>query len=385
MRKISAKQLRKEIIDNIEKCENIEVIHENLKAKGKTIEDFKKEHQQEGAFTDEDGIMAMTIALYLGITLSIISSSNNKINPFTVYNKGKPYNFYIFYDERAPGHFQSLKHPEIKKAPTNRYSLGDSSDNANDLEEVPNPKPHEIKKIQESISCDKCNKSFHNIKQLTHHHMRFDTLQCVFCHKEISNDHEFRMHEEEHQDTGKNYKCDLCEKKYKSAPEARLHAYCHNHYEILKQIKKFEGNLDKQMMDVPPDIIGQAKNEFILKQKNDREKRIQHEISLKQAAKEAAKKKIKNEEIMNVEEEEIEIKQGVKESLRESKEKEIKAEKEDLEFKRALEESLKKNTEESIKAKKEDLEIKKALEESLRESKEKAKKEQEELKKKKKS
>merc|ERR1712105_44732 len=312
MRKISAKQLRKEVIDNIEKCENIEVIRENLKGNGKTIEDFKKEHQQEGAFTDEDGIMAMTIALYLGITLSIISSSNNKINSFTVYNRGKPYNFYIFYDERAPGHFQSLKHPEIKKAPTNRYSLGDSSDNENDIEEVSNTKEEDIKKIQESISCDKCNKSFHNIKQLTHHHMRFDTLQCVFCHKEISNDHEFRMHEEEHQDTGKNYKCDLCEKKYKSAPEARLHAYCHNHHEILKQIKKIRDQLYNKMMDVSPDVIIQAKNEFILKQKHDREKRIQHEDSLKKAAKEAAKTKkkkhlIKNEEIMNVEEEEIEM------------------------------------------------------------------------------
>merc|ERR1712030_73291 len=193
------------------------------------------------------------------------------------------------------------------------------SDNENDMEEDSNTKEEDIKIIQESISCDKCNKSFHNIKQLTHHHMRFDTLQCVFCHKEISNDHEFRMHEEEHQDTGKNYKCDLCEKKYKSVPDARLHAYCHNHYEILKQIKKFEVNLYNQMMDVSPDIIGQAKNEFILKQKNDREKRIQHEVSLKQAAKEAAKTKIKNEGMMNVEEEGIEIKQAVKESLRESK------------------------------------------------------------------
>jgi len=78
MRKISAKQLRKEVIDNIEKCENSEVIREHLKIKGKTIEDFKKEHQKEGSFTDEDGIMAMTTALYLGITLSIISSTNDK-------------------------------------------------------------------------------------------------------------------------------------------------------------------------------------------------------------------------------------------------------------------------------------------------------------------
>merc|ERR1711984_37026 len=100
------------------------------------------------------------------------------------------------------------------------------------------------------------------------------------------------------------------------------------------------GNLYNQMGDVSPDIIGQAKNEFILKQKHDREKRVQHEDSLKKAAKEAAKTKkekhlIKNEEIMNVEEEEIEMEQAVKESLRESKEEEIKAEKEDLEFKKA--------------------------------------------------
>merc|ERR1712074_523047 len=158
----------------------------------------------------------------------------------------------------------------------------------------------------------------------------------------------------------------ICEKKYKSEPEARLHAYCHNPYEILKQIKKFEVNLYNQMLNVSPDIMAQAKNEFILKQQHDREKRIKHEDSLKKAAKEVAKTR--------------------KEKHLNKREEIINAEKEDLEIKKALEESLKETKEEAIKAEKEALEVEKALEESLRESKEKAMKEiikQEELKKKK--
>merc|ERR1712105_329257 len=94
------------------------------------------------------------------------------------------------------------------------------------------------------------------------------------------------IHEMGHQDTEKNYTCDFCEKKYKSSSDARLHEYCHNRHEILKQIKKIEINLYNQMMDVSPEIIIQAKHEFILKQQNDKKIRIQQEESLKKAAKE---------------------------------------------------------------------------------------------------
>merc|ERR1712105_408989 len=209
---------------------------------GKTIEDFKKEHQKEGSFTDEDGIMAMTTALYLGITLSVISSTNDEKNPVTVYNKGKPYNFYIFHDLRGPGHFQSLKNPEIR-APTNRYSLEGSSDNEDAMKEVSDNEEEDVEQVQESISCDKCDKSFYNIKKLTLHLMRYDKLQCVFCHKESPNEAEFIIHEMGHQDTKKNYTCDFCEKKYKSSSDARLHEYCHNRHEILKQMKKKKDQL----------------------------------------------------------------------------------------------------------------------------------------------
>merc|ERR1712074_245114 len=112
----------------------------------------------------------------------------------------------------------------------------------------------------------------------------------------------------------------ICEKKYKSEPEARLHAYCHNPFEILKQIKRFEINLYNQMLNVSPDIMAQSKNEFILKQQNDREKRIEHEDSLKKAAKEVAKTR--------------------KEKELNEKEENMKAEKEALEVEKAIEESL---------------------------------------------
>merc|ERR1712015_346834 len=131
-------------------------------------------------------------------------------------------------------------------------------------------------------------------------------LQCVFCHKESPNEDEFKLHEREHQNIEKIYKCDLCEKKYKSSSDARLHAYCHNRHEILKQIKKIEINLYNQMMDVSPEIIIQAKNEFILKQQNDKKIRIQQEEFLKKAAKEVKKtrKEKKREERRREEREE---------------------------------------------------------------------------------
>merc|ERR1712105_185890 len=106
--------------------------------------------------------------------------------------------------------------------------------------------------------------------------------------------------------------------------DARLHEYCHNRHEILKQIKK------------------QAKNEFILKQQNDRKIRIQQEEFLKKATKEIRKEKHlnKSEEILNAEKKEID--QAIKEPQKEAKEDDIKTEKEDLNSKMAHEESWKK-------------------------------------------
>merc|ERR1712105_326722 len=141
------------------------------------------------------------------------------------------------------------------------------------------------------------------------------------------------IHEMGHQDTGKNYNCDFCEKKYKSSSDARLHEYFHNRHEILRQIKKIEINLYNQMMDVSPEIIIQAKKEFILKQQNDKKIRIQQEESLKKAAKEVKKTRKekhlnKSEEILNAEKKEID--QAIKEPQKEAKEDDIKTEKEDL-------------------------------------------------------
>merc|ERR1712074_412548 len=249
-------------------------------------------------------------------------------------------------------------------------------------------------------------KSFHNIKQLTLHLMRYDKLQCVFCHKESPNEAEFIIHEMIHQDTKKNYTCDFCEKKYKSSSDARLHEYCHNRHEILKQMKKIEINLYNQMMDVSPEIIMQAKNEFILKQQNDRKIKIQQEESLKKAAKEVKKTRKekhlnKSEEILNAEKKEID--QAIKEPRREAKEDDIKTEKEDLNSKMAHEESwkkdgkskkrrhLNKNTdkkeidlalkesiiEKKIEADEKDPEFKKAIEKSIKEDKKKKKAEEE--------
>ena len=358
MKKISAKQLRKEIIDNMENCKNFEVVNELLKFDGRTIEEFKEEHRQEGTFTDENGIMAITTAMYLGITLRIVTKTNTEERPYTEYNEGKPHTFYIFHDTRGPGHFQSLKPPKIKKSPANRYSLEESSDSEIDMDEVINDKNislenghaidnknEDIKEIRESFPCNRCNKSFQNIKHLAMHHVQFNKAQCVLCHKEISNHNDLEKHEIKHKDTEGYYNCNLCEEKYKSEPTARLHAVCHNPYEILKQIKKIQINLFNQMYDVSPEIINKAKNEFIWKQTHDREIRTKHEDSLKKAAKEATNKR--NEKAN------IEINLAMEVSLREAKEKEMK---EKLESKKAVDESL--------NIDKEDPELKKAMEES---------------------
>merc|ERR1712074_377622 len=124
--------------------------------------------------------------------------------------------------------------------------------------------------------------------------------------------------------------------------DARLHEYCHNRHEILKQMKKIEINLYNQMMDVSPEIIIQAKNEFILKQQNDRKIRIQQEEFLKKATKEIRKEKHlnKSDEILNAEKKEID--QAIKQPQKEAKEDDIKTEKEDLNSKMAHEESWKK-------------------------------------------
>merc|ERR1712030_247965 len=181
--------------------------------------------------------------------------------------------------------------------------------------------------------------------RLTLHLMRHDKLQCVFCHKESPNEAEFIIHEKVHQDTEKNYACALCEKKYKSSSDARLHEYCHNCYEILKQMKKIQINLYNQMMDISPELIRQTINEFIFKQQNDRKIRIQQEESLKKATKEVKRTRKekhlnKSEEILNAKEKEID--QAIKEPKKEAEVDDIKTEKEDLNFKMAHEESWKK-------------------------------------------
>ena len=82
MGNISAKQLRKEVVDNIENCKNFanvfEMIFESNYAK---LAEFKEKHHREGEFTDEDGVIALATGYYLGVTLRIFSGSNTKLQP----------------------------------------------------------------------------------------------------------------------------------------------------------------------------------------------------------------------------------------------------------------------------------------------------------------
>ena len=114
---ISAKQLRKEVVDNIEKCSNFKNVFEMVFDSDHTkLAEFKTKHYREGEFTDEDGVMVLATGLYLGVTLRIFSKSNTKLYPYTEYNENQPIIFNIFLDDRSKNseHFQSLKQPEKK-------------------------------------------------------------------------------------------------------------------------------------------------------------------------------------------------------------------------------------------------------------------------------
>ena len=77
MRSISAKQLRKEVVDNIENCENFENVFEMIFESNYTkLAEFKEKHHREGEFTDENGVLALATGFYLGVTLRIFSRSN---------------------------------------------------------------------------------------------------------------------------------------------------------------------------------------------------------------------------------------------------------------------------------------------------------------------
>merc|ERR1712173_125141 len=169
-------------------------------------------------------------------------------------------------------------------------------------------------------------KTFPDIESLRDHHIRFDKIQCTFCHEEFPTMYDLEDHEEKHRDTKGYYKCDICEEKYKSENYARLHAYCHNPVDVLEEIKSFEINLFQQMMEVSPDIIAQSRSEFELKKET--------------AAKKDLERKRKQEELIKKEKEALEIKKKQEESKK-------KAEKEALEIKKKQEELRKKAEEDA--------------------------------------
>ena len=84
IKNISAKQLRKEVVDNIEKCKNFKNVFEMIFDSDHTkLSEFKEKHYQEGEYTDEDGVMVLATGLYLGVTLRIFSRTNTRLCPYT--------------------------------------------------------------------------------------------------------------------------------------------------------------------------------------------------------------------------------------------------------------------------------------------------------------
>ena len=70
VRDISAKQLREEVVNNLENCENFEHFFEICCGSDyKKLKEFKKKHSREGEFTDEAGGMVAATAFTLGVTI----------------------------------------------------------------------------------------------------------------------------------------------------------------------------------------------------------------------------------------------------------------------------------------------------------------------------
>ena len=111
---MTAKQLRKEVVDNIENCKNFANVFEMIfKSDYEKLAEFKKKHHREGEFTDQDGVIALATGYYLGVTLRIFSRTNTKKQPYTEHNENQPIIFNIFLDDRTSGHFQSLLQPKV--------------------------------------------------------------------------------------------------------------------------------------------------------------------------------------------------------------------------------------------------------------------------------
>merc|ERR1712030_48130 len=123
MKDISAKQLRKEVVNNIENCANFNHVFEMIfESNYKKFSEFKKKHHREGEFTDEDGVLTLATGYYLGVTLRIFSRSNTKKQPYTEHNENQPVIFNIFLDDRTSGHFQSLLQTKVANKPENNSS-----------------------------------------------------------------------------------------------------------------------------------------------------------------------------------------------------------------------------------------------------------------------
>ena len=128
---MTAKQLRKEVVDNIENCENFANVFAMIfKSDHTKLAEFKKKHHREGEFTDEDGVMTLATGYYLGVTLRIFSRTNTRKQPYTEYNENKPIIFNVFLDDRTSGHFQSLLQPKASNIDSEDLEPERTSDEA---------------------------------------------------------------------------------------------------------------------------------------------------------------------------------------------------------------------------------------------------------------
>ena len=172
MKKISAKELRKEVVDNIEKCENFTNVFEMIfEYKYSEFMKFKAKHYQEGEFTDENGVIVLATGYYLGVTLRIFSRSNTKTQPYTEYNKNQPIVFNIFLDDRNKNseHFQSLEQPNMEQILSNNIKKSDLMKYEVDNEA---PAPQNVDKL-EKIEVEKKNSE----EDLAIHKLQMPKLQ----------------------------------------------------------------------------------------------------------------------------------------------------------------------------------------------------------------
>ena len=84
-----ALELRRSIVDSIDKKHPHygDFLQVCFRGRDQLLKDFKQYHKQTGVFTDMDGVIVISTAIFLDVTLKIVATSNTRAQPYTTLNE----------------------------------------------------------------------------------------------------------------------------------------------------------------------------------------------------------------------------------------------------------------------------------------------------------